>query len=170
MKYVSYAAIAAATLAFGIASAQAGSATGSLSVTAAVNSGCSVSSTGVAFGTVPDTYITAPNATGTISVNCTATTTPTNIGLGDGLYAGTGISGSPTPRTMAGSNNSNNKLGYDLFFETSSNPSWRSTNGGPSIYQSGAGQSYTVYGMITSGSGNYAADNYSDTVAITVSY
>ncbi|MGO9473998.1 MAG: spore coat U domain-containing protein [Rhodomicrobium sp.] len=161
---ISRAALAAGALAFGIAGANAATATGSLSVTANVLANCTVSSTAVSFGTVPSNITAAQNATGSVDVVC-AGITPTSIGLSDGLNPG---GGSPAQRNMAGATLSTNLLPYDLSAASSGGATWRATSGGPTTVF--GTHSYPVYGQIPGTAGIVTPDNYSDTVTITVNY
>jgi len=165
-KIISCAALAAAAIALGVSGASgahAGTANGTLSVTATVNSSCSVTSTGVAFGTVPPTFTTAPTGTGGITVTCTTGLTPV-VSLNKGLNPGTPGTGTG-PNNMAGATGGlGHTLGYTLSNSSGGAP-W--PTGGVTAT---SGTALPVYGTITQTSGSYASDTYSDTVAITVSY
>jgi spore coat protein U-like protein len=103
--------------------------------------------------------------TSTIGVKCT-NTTPYNIGLG----AGSGTGATVTTRVaMKGSD----KLEYQLFSNSGRTANWGETVGTDTVAGTGSGYStektHTVYGKISEQL-DAVPGNYSDTVAITVTY
>jgi spore coat protein U-like protein len=160
-----------AAIAVGAApSADAGSATANLSVTATVTANCTITTAPVAFGTY-DPVVTnataALNGTGTVSVTCTngASTTVT---LGQGLNAGTGSTDAvPVRRLIDGGTD---YLAYTLYSDTNRSVVWGNTSGsGLANTGNGTLQALTVYGAVAPGQ-NVPAASYSDTVVATISF
>jgi len=151
-------------LALGIASspaaAQADPATTSFNVTATVLKDCIVSATALAFGNYTGAV---NNATSTITVTCTNTTTY-NVGLGPGLATGATV----TTRQMQ---NGANLLSYALYSNSGMTTNWGNTSGTNWVSGTGNGaaQPLTVYGQIAAGL-YVTPGNYSDTIAVTVTY
>lgn len=153
-------------LVLGAAPALAASATANLSVTATVAATCSVATTPVAFGTIDPSTTNA--ATGTVTVTCT-NGTGYSIALGDGLYYAAGSAG----RNMRSSSTTYEYLPYELYQEVGHSTLWGDGIHGTvmdnSLTGDGSGQAYTVYGLIPTD--QYPkADNYADTVQVTVTY
>jgi spore coat protein U-like protein len=163
-KLISRAALAAGALALGIANANAATATGTLSVSATVGASCQVGSVPVNFGSLPSTILpgSPPQAQGQVVVNCTIGTTPTSIGLDNGLdYL--------TTRRMDGTNPTN-KLAYSLSNNSYGGADWNLVTGKPvPLVGTGLAQPYNVFGQITT-VGAIGSDYYSDTVGIVVTY
>jgi spore coat protein U-like protein len=148
-------------LALGLAtpSAVATTASTTFQVTANVVATCSVSATGMGFGTYAGAVI---NSTSTVTVTCT-NTTPYNVGLDAGLSGGT-----VTTRKMKGTGT--NVLSYSLFSDTGRTINWGNTTGSwVGGTGSGNAQSLTVYGQLPANQ-YLAIDNYADTITATVNY
>jgi len=161
-------AFAAAALAFGVAGANADTATGTLSVTANVVTSCNLSagSSPVAFGPVISGYSQAVNANGSITVNCGGAVNYT-VGLDNGgnYNAGTSM------RQMAlGSNFVPYQLYRSDADRTAGSPTWGSTVNTLAGTGTGGAQTITVYGQIPANQTLTLGNGYTDTVKITVSY
>ena len=139
-------------------------ATSTFTVQLIINSTCTVSSpTTLDFGTAG---ILSANidATTTISVTCTASTTY-NIGLN----AGTGTGATVATRKMTSSGNTVN---YTLYSDSARTTVWGNTIGTDTPTTTpgtGSAQSYTVYGRVPS-QVSPAAGTYTDTITVTVTY
>ena len=127
--------------------------------------GCTVTSSGVAFGSY-SVFATSPtNTTGTISYSCTLPVNPPLIALDRGSSA------TFYPRTLTGTYSS---LQYNLYLDAACTTVWGDGSSGTSTYQAGApasGQNYsaTVYGRIPARQ-NAQAGAYSDSIVITISF
>ncbi|SEB37607.1 Csu type fimbrial protein [Terriglobus roseus] len=146
--------------------ASALTATTTFGVSANVIKACVVSATSVAFGTYNPVGAAAANATGTLTVSCTATTSYTT-----GLSAGTGTGASVTARKMTGGTASN-LLAYGLYQDSAHTVNWGNTPGTDTpaaVVGTGLPQTATVYGQIAAGTVG-AIDNYTDTITVTVTY
>jgi len=146
-------------LALGIASTPAGAAatTTTFAVTANVAANCSISATGMAFGSYTGTLINTTSST--ITVQCT-NTTPYTVGLNAGLATGATTSN----RSMTGPGSA--LLNYGLFSDAARGSNFvttTSTNG------NGAAQQITVYGSVPAGQ-FVTPGAYTDTITATVTY
>ncbi len=150
-------------IAFGLAPLHAAAATASasFSVSATVQSVCSVSASSMKFGT----YIGAVvSASSTIAVQCTSLT-PYNIGLSEGLGRGATVSN----RKMIGPDSA--VLGYSLKPDGGTLANWGHTVGVDTVGGSGSGaaQKFSVLGQIPAGQ-SVADGAYFDTIRVTVTY
>ncbi|WP_207459050.1 spore coat U domain-containing protein [Azospirillum sp. SYSU D00513] len=138
------------------APAMAGTASGTLSVSATVAATCNVSSGSIDFGTYTPSANT--DQTSAVSVTCTAGTTYT-------VELGAGGNAADQARRMAGSGS---HLTYELYSDSSRSLVWNATNKvtGTGI---GSAQSIPVYGRIPSGQ-SVPAGSYADSVQILVTY
>jgi len=161
--------LTATALAFGIAGANADTATGTISVTATVVSSCtlSASSAPVAFGNVISGYSQAFNATGDVYVTC-GNGVSYNVGLDNGANYGSGT------RNMILSGGSA-LLPYQLYRSTSDrtagSPTWGTTIGTNTLAGTATGSQQTipVYGQVPANQ-SPTPGSYGDTVNITVTY
>lgn len=131
--------------------------------TVTIPSFCSVgASSSVAFGTA-GILSSAIDATGTVRVTCTNTTS-----YSVGLDTGSNASGSTRRMKHA---SSVSYVTYELYLDASHSTVW-GTSGGNLKSGTGTGiqQSYSVYGRIPSQSPAPAPGSYSDTIAVTVTY
>lgn len=143
--------------------AEAATATGSFNVTVTIAATCQVtSSTNLNFGTQGVLSANIDN-TNVVTVTCT-NTTPYNIGLDKGVN-GTSV----TTRQMKGA--LGGLINYSLFSDAGRTTNWGVTVGTDTVtgVGNGSGQPYTVYGRIPPQT-TPAADVYTDTIAITVTY
>ena len=162
-KYISLAAVAAAAVAFGVSGAYAaGTATGTLDVSALMGSTCSMGTiVPVAFGGVPTTIpVTAPIAAGSITFTC-STNLPYSAALDDGAN-GIRILSAGSADTVA----------YELYTDNLRQNRWGHTG---TELKTGTGVSgaitLPVYAKITEAAGHtVTAGTYIDQVAITISY
>lgn len=145
--------------------ATAGSATGSLAVTAAISSNCTVGVSTMPFGSydpIVANKTTALSATGSITVTCNIST-PATITLNTGLYSGFAVG---TTRAMK--DGVSDYLSYELYTSAARTTVWNTTN---SVAYNGTGSasSVSVYGTIPAAQVKPAA-SYADTVGITISF
>lgn len=141
--------------------ASAATETSDMDVSASVSSVCSVDASPLAFGEVALSGATP--GTADIAVNCTGGGAYT-VGLGNGLH-----NVAAARFLQSGSNT----LAYDLFKEIGHTTRWGDAGAGlVSGTGSGAEQTLTVYGQITTGqtlvSGN--GTPYTDTILVTLTY
>ncbi|MDK9697969.1 MAG: spore coat U domain-containing protein [Siculibacillus sp.] len=124
---------------------------------------CSVgTSSSVAFGTA-GVLSSAVDATGTVRVTCTNTTS-----YSVGLDTGSNASGSTRRMKHA---SATSYVVYELYLDSTRSTVW-STSGGNLKSGTGTGtqQSHTVYGRVPSQSPAPTPGSYADTVAVTVTY
>ena len=150
------------------ASALAGSASGSLQVTATVQSACIVSGGTLQFGAAldPSAASTPVDASATVGVQCTSTT-PYTVALDAGLNAGG--AGQFSGRKMK---NGSSLLSYQLYQDSARSTVWGDGTGGSAVVSgtgTGSVQSLSVYGRLPSLNGAVPGD-YADTVTIVVTY
>lgn len=144
----------------------AGTATGTFTVQAVINSACNVSASTLNFGAYNPASATALTGTSTVSVYCTngsAYTTALNVGSGGGTFA---------TRTLL--NGSSDTLNFNLYRDAGYSQIWG--DGSASTYTvagTGAGlltaNTITVYGQIPV-SQDKPVGTYTSTITVTVSY
>lgn len=127
--------------------------------------GCTVSSSGVAFGSYSVFSGADTNTTGTISYTCTLPVNPPVIALGQGSAS------TFFPRALAGAQGS---LRYNLYLDAACTTIWGDGSSGTSTYQAAApanGQNYNVmlYGRVPARQ-SLQAGTYSDSIVITISF
>jgi spore coat protein U-like protein len=153
----------------GIGPVNAGTATGTMSVTITINAACSVTAgASIAFAAIASTVSAAQTASGTITVTCT-NLSPYSVSLDNGANY------SSTRRMINGSS----YIGYGLYTDNAYANAWGtstaagSCTGGASTCAlgtgSGSAQNISVYAKIPTLSGP-PAGSYTDTVNITVTY
>lgn len=120
---------------------------------------CTVSVTGVAFGSY-DVFSTQDSeTTGSVGVSCDSSDTYT-ISLSSGF-------GTYTARVMT---SGSSQLDYNLFTDPQRLTVWGDgTSGTATVSATGTGGTYPVYGLITAKQ-NVPVGNYSDTITVTVTY
>ncbi len=155
---------ASLVLLYGASSVQAASTTQNMTVTATVAASCTVSATSMVFGN----YTLAQNdATSTITVTCTNGT-----GYEIALGAGNSPSATTTTRRMTGPvvSTVTQYLSYALYSDSTRNVNWGATTA-TDVAGTGSGTPivHTVYGRIPAGQ-TAGLGNYTDTIAVTVSY
>lgn len=141
----------AAALTLGAAAAHAQTATTTFTVSADVQSACSVAATNLVFGNYVATAVAPLDTTSTITVTCT-----------NGATYGVDVGATPMSRNMVGPGGN---LNYGMF-----NEAGRTTAFGVSgATGSGGAQPYTVYGRVPTAQ-FVSAGAYSATVTVTVTY
>jgi spore coat protein U-like protein len=137
------------------------SATTSFTVTAVVQATCTIVANPLAFGTYSGLLI---NATSTLSVTCTKTTTY-NVGLSAGIATGATV----TNRSMTGPSSA--LLGYKLFSNSGLTTNWGNTVGTNTLAGIGNGalQPLSVYGQVPAGQ-YVRPGSYIDTITATITY
>jgi len=150
------------------APAGAGTATGTFTVQAVINSACNVSANTLNFGAYSPSSATALTGTSTISVYCTSGspyTTALNIGSGGGSF---------TARTLL---NGTYTLNFNLYRDSAYSQVWGDGTAGTSVIPSspdtivtkGGSASYTVYGRIAADAA-ISPGGYSDSIVVTAGY
>ena len=129
---------------------------------------CTISATGVAFGSYDPGSASPDDSTGTVDVGCHPSDAAPTVALG------TGLSGSYSPRAMTAGSYS---LGYNLYTSSARNIVWGDGTSG-TVTQTLSGGSVSggvrrysrpVYGRIP-GSQNVGAGAYGDTIILTVTF
>lgn len=120
---------------------------------------CSISTTGVNFGSYDVFSNLSSDGVGSVSVNCDAAASYSiAISSGNGSYAS---------RWMA---SGAHQLAYNLYREASRSTVWGDGTGGSAVVNgSGTGATHTVYGRIPSRQ-NVHAGSYSDNIVVIVTY
>lgn len=159
------AASAALALATVMPTAEAATASGTLTVSASVASVCLISNGTLAFGSYDPTSGSVLNGSTTVTLTCTLGTAY-NIGLNAG--AGSGATVLLRKLTSGG-----NTLSYRLFRDASRTLNWGNTPTTDTLDGTSSASSLTntitIYGQIPA-SEAVPTGSYSDTVAITVTY
>ncbi|UIJ46869.1 spore coat U domain-containing protein [Sphingomonas cannabina] len=130
---------------------------------------CTVTATGVSFGTYNPVSSSANDATGSVRVRCTLL-----VALAGSFTVdlSTGSSNSYAGRTLR---NGTTNLGYNLYTTAARNQIWGNGTGGTvNVVRSftallAVDQTITVYGRIPARQ-NVRAGAYSDTIVVTVTY
>ncbi|WP_431222629.1 Csu type fimbrial protein [Serratia sp. L9] len=177
MKKVLMALTSVATLLCVNGAAQAGTIQGNLGVSLTIGAGCVVgggNSSGsnndfgsISFGTysslanIIDASSTGSGGTGTLTLNCTATT-PYTVALNNGLNP-TG-----TQRRMASVAGA--YINYNLYQDASHATAWNSTTGVLSGTGTGAAVPLIVYGRVPASGTTPDTGAYNDTVTMTVTW
>lgn len=157
----------ALTLAFGCNSASAGTATGTLSVTANVLAVCIIGNATLAFGTYNPTSAIAATATTTVTLTCSLGTAY-NIGMS----AGAGTNATTTLRVM-NATAGGGTLPYKIFQNAALTTNWGNTVGTDTVSGTSSttalANTINIYGQIPINEAAAIA-NYTDTVTMTVTY
>lgn len=158
----------AATFAVSMAAspAYAGTATSSLNVSATVSQNCTITTTGVVFGSVDVISGFSVDSIGQISVACTNGTAWTAS-----ANAGGGAGATLSDRKMV---NGTNLLSYDLYTDAARTMIWGDGVGGATAtiadIGTGAPKNKSIYGRIPPSQVTMPAGTYTDTVTVTVTY
>jgi len=130
--------------------------------TATVLANCTVSATGVNFGS-SGPITSNVDAAGSVSVQCTSST-PYAVALNGGNSGAT----DPTQRTMS---KGAEKITYGLYQNAARTQPWGSTAGSNTVAGTGtgSGQALTVYGRVASQT-TPSPGTYTDSVVVTVTY
>ncbi len=122
---------------------------------------CTLATSAVQFGTV-QIINSARDATGTISVNCSAGAT-FSIGISGGANGGT----NGTNRRML---NGASSITYGLYRDTNRTAPWYTDSGNvQTATATGASQTFTVYGRVPA-QATPPVGTYADTVVVTITY
>ena len=143
------------------APALAGTATATFQVTATVPATCTISAGPLAFGAYTGAL---NNASSTVMATCT-NTTPYNVGLDPGLFAGATTS----TRRMTGADALG--LGYSLYRDGARTQNWGDVIGTDTLVGTGNGsaQALTVYGQVPAGE-FVGPGGYADTITATITF
>ena len=142
----------------------AATATTTFPVTATVQNVCSVTASGLAFGSYDPTSNTDLDASTTLSVLCTTGTSFTV-----GLNAGNAPSATVSSRAMV---NGGNQLSYALYTDSGRTSNWGNTPGSDTPAAQVAGTSatvMTVFGRVAKRQ-NVPTGSYADTITVTANY
>jgi spore coat protein U-like protein len=144
----------------------AGTASGSLLVSATVLSTCAVATTPVSFGNYTAVQL---DTTGSITVTCTADVLSYNIGIG----AGSGISSTTSNRKMTSVSTST--LNYEIFGDSGRTVNWGNIPGIDTLASTantagtGAVKTFTAYARLPAGQIS-SASTYTDALLVTVNF
>jgi spore coat protein U-like protein len=122
---------------------------------------CTVSTTGLNFGTYDVFSTLNDDITATITVNCT-----NNAAYSIGLSSGSGTFASRTLTTLG------SVLAYNLYLDSTRLTIWGDGTGGTGTFSgmgTGSDVGTTVYGRIPAGQ-NVAVGTYSDLITVTVTF
>ena len=142
----------------------AGTANGSMAVSALVLESCTVVATPMLFGALTEVGAANVDSTATLTLTCTPNA-DFYIGMNDGTNAATG------QRRLKHSANAE-FLNYNLFIDSARSQPWGNTAGTntkPGTAPLGT-SIHTVYGRIPAGVDGVSAGAYSDTVTVTVTF
>ena len=164
-RRVAMASAIAASSVCAVPTAQAATASGTLTVTASVASVCLIANGTLAFGSYDPTSGAALNGSTTVTLTCTLGT-PYQIGLDAGAGSGATVA---LRKLTSGANT----LDYRLFRDASRTLNWGNTPGtdtlGGTSSSGSLSNTITIYGQIPA-SAAVPTGSYSDSVAITVTY
>ena len=167
------AALAAATTVFAVGmtlaanSANAGTQSVSIPVTATIIANCTISTSALAFGNYDPVGANAAanlDSNATLTTVCTTGSSPT-IALDQGANQAAGSTAAVPLRQLA---SGINRLSYSIYSDATRLLIWGST-GVATPTATGTAQTNTVYGRISSGQ-NKPAGSYTDTVVATVTF
>lgn len=134
---------------------------------------CTVTASGVAFGSYHPLASLPTDATGLVTVSCAAN--PIALVLGYSVALSAGGSGSVASRSMTAGART---LGYQLYRDATRSTVWGDGSGGSSTLSGGlllglllpASANHPIYGRIPALQTGTGAGSYGDTVTVTVSY
>jgi spore coat protein U-like protein len=151
--------------AYGVGSAQAGTATTTFNVTADVGSACSVTAADLNFGTYLSSDAVAKTGTTTVTVTCSLATVY-NVGLDAGVNGGT-----IAVRKMKITGGGTDTLNYTLGRDAAGLQNWGNTSGTDTTagVGTGLGVPHVVYGSIAAAQ-NVPIGHYTDVITATVYY
>lgn len=133
-------------------------------VTLTIVADCTISASGMNFGTTQGVLASAVTASSNLSVTCT-NSTPYNIGLN----AGTGTGSTVATRYMDGASAAGNKVAFNIYQNAGNSTVWGNTQGTDTLGGTGTGtaQTISVYGQIPVQT-TPKPDNYKSTITATV--
>ncbi|HSV71547.1 MAG TPA: spore coat U domain-containing protein [Methylibium sp.] len=146
---------------------------GLLGAASAFAQACTVTASGVAFGSYNPLASVPTDATGLVTVSCAAN--PIALVLGYSIALSAGGSGSVAARSMSAGANA---LGYQLYRDAPRSAVWGDGSGGSSPLAGGlllslllpASAAHPIYGRIPALQAGTRAGSYGDTLTVTVSY
>ena len=145
--------------------AVAGTAVSDIMISASVPNSCTISTTGLNFGSYNQTSGTS--VTGTVTTNCTSGASAV-ITLNQGVFYASGSSDTAPSRRLY--NGSADYLSYTLYQNSEKTTIWgNSTDTGVTVTGNGSNKSTSVYGVIPAGQ-TVPAGPYGDYVVATVTY
>jgi spore coat protein U-like protein len=137
-------------------------------VTADAAPTCTVSASGVAFGTYNPLANANSDSTGSVSVTCTGSATATYT-----IAASAGTGTALDRKLVSGSQT----LNYNVYIDSTRTTIWGDGSSGTSVISGnitatsgGATQPSTIYGRIPSGQATASVGSYSDILTVTVTY
>lgn len=149
------------------ANSYAGTATGTMAVSASIAANCTISASTLAFGSY-DPIVTHKTTnldnSATVTTTCTTGSSPT-ITLNEGTNPGSGSTATAPLRQLA---SGADRLAYSIFSDSGRTTTWSDT-GVATPTASGTAQTNTVYGRIDGGQ-NKPTGSYTDTVVATVTF
>ena len=164
--------LAAAALLLPVA-ASAGSATGTLSVSASVSQNCTIAAASLGFGSydpIVANVSAALNASQSLTFTCTKGSTPVYVTANTGSNGNSGGACSTTRSMKSGSN----VLCYELYTDSNHTNVWNTTNNGTNDYQPTFASSHTatatVYGQIPGAQDATVGASYTDSVTMTINF
>jgi spore coat protein U-like protein len=136
-----------------------------LAATARVEAACTVSATGVSFGTYDVFTSGADTSTGTITYRCAASTAAVQITIS------TGASPTYTPRTLV---KGGEKLQYNLYQDSAYLTIWGDGTGGTGTYTRANPPKnqdviLTIFGRVPAQQ-DVSVGNYNDTLVVTINF
>ncbi|MGE5624028.1 MAG: spore coat U domain-containing protein [Bacillota bacterium] len=171
---IRFLALSAVILGLVTGAAFAGTASGTLSVSATVNTNCTVNSPTLTFTAIDPTAGSNSTGSATLSVKCTKGTTLVDIKLGPGLHQ----IASGSRQVNSGSNNMAYALCTDSAVPCTTPWGDSTTTGIGSKLSTGfsaftsvnTAQTFTVFGYILAAAEDVPAGTYTDSVAVTVDF
>lgn len=171
LRWANAAGVAALLSACSAVTAQAATATGSLTVQMTISVSCTISAATLNFGNLPGTSVIAgaTNASVNVSVTCT-NGSPYSIAMNNGANA------SGSQRRMT---NGTTFISYNLYTDAARTSAWTtatssttctSTNSCYLGTGNGSAQSIPVYGQVPAVGSAPTASTYTDTVTMTITY
>jgi spore coat protein U-like protein len=159
-------------LAYGGASAQAGTANANLTVQITITASCTINAATLDFGSNPGTNLISANVdtSTTVSVTCT-NAAPYSIGMDNGAH----VTGSQ--RRML--NGASNFLNYNLYTDAARLNAWTTASSSTTCTTAnscalgtgnGSAQSVNIYGRVPIVATAPTAGAYTDTVVMTITY
>jgi spore coat protein U-like protein len=129
---------------------------------------CTVSASGVAFGSYNPLANANSDSTGSVNVTCTGSTTATYT-----IAASAGTGTYLARKLVSGSQ----LLSYNVYIDNTRTTIWGDGSSGTSVISGsitatsgGATQPSTIYGRIPSGQQTASVGSYTDTLTVTVTY
>lgn len=144
----------------------AGTAQNDMPVSVNVLNSCTVAATPMAFGSPTQIGGADIDSTSTITLTCT-TGAAYEVALDTGGNAASG------QRYMAGTGSNTDTIPYNIYRDSGRSQTWGANSGSDTVSgtaASGSAFTLTAYGQIPSSAAAVVADNYTDTVTVTVTF